>query len=201
MLTVNGGRHSTKAQYQMAYLGAIVEAFASAATVESMGTMRVGLWQEVQFNEHGCISGAKLAAFGLDRWRVTAPLRAGEANFNVFAYLLHGSMSSKRQRHFCTCLVIAKIGKPTEKSQPGNCGKHDSKMLLLHFLNRVHFEAPMSPLDLEIYHQMKNVIGVHSSLYKYLLMVNTDTEVVPDLLTHLDACMVHDAMGGLSNTS
>ncbi|KAJ1718410.1 hypothetical protein LPJ53_006535, partial [Coemansia erecta] len=43
-------------------------------------------------------AGAKLAAFGLDRWRVTAPLRAGEANFNVFAYLLHGLSSSKRQQ-------------------------------------------------------------------------------------------------------
>ncbi|KAJ1718789.1 hypothetical protein LPJ53_006311, partial [Coemansia erecta] len=64
----NGGRHSTKAQYQMAYLGTIVEAFASAATAESMGATRVGLWHEVQFNEHGHISGAKLAAFGLDRW-------------------------------------------------------------------------------------------------------------------------------------
>ncbi|KAJ1718406.1 Chitin synthase, class 5 [Coemansia erecta] len=61
-------------------------------------------------------------------------------------------MSDERQRHFCTYLVIAKIGKPTEKSRPGNRGKHDSQMLLQHFLNRVHFEAPMSPLDLEIYH-------------------------------------------------
>ncbi|KAJ1718669.1 hypothetical protein LPJ53_006386, partial [Coemansia erecta] len=165
MLVVNGGQHSTKTQYQMAYPGTIVEVFGSAAMAESLGATRVGLWQEVQFNEHGHISGAKLAAFGLDRWR----------------------------EHFCTYLVIAKIGKPTEKSRPGNRGKRDSQMLLLHFLNRVHFEAPMSPLDLEIYHQMKNVIGVHPSLYEYLLMVDADTEVVPDSLTRLVACMVHDA--------
>ncbi|KAJ1718405.1 hypothetical protein LPJ53_006538 [Coemansia erecta] len=69
MLMANGGCHSTKAQYQMAYLGAIVEAFASTATAESMGATRVGLCHEVQFNEHSHISGAKLAAFGLDRWR------------------------------------------------------------------------------------------------------------------------------------
>ncbi|KAJ1719248.1 hypothetical protein LPJ53_005956 [Coemansia erecta] len=95
--------------------------------------------------------------------------------------------------HVVPYLVVAKIGKPTEKSRPGNRGKRDSQMLLLHFLNRVHFEAPMSPLDLEIYHQMKNVIGVHPSLYEYLLMVDADTEVVPDSLTRLVACMVHDA--------
>ncbi|KAJ2394117.1 hypothetical protein GGI05_002180, partial [Coemansia sp. RSA 2603] len=52
---------------------------------------------------------------------------------------------------------------------------------------------PMLPLDLEIYHQMKHVIGVHQSLYEYLLMVDADTEVVPDSLTRLVACMVHDA--------
>ncbi|KAJ2236467.1 hypothetical protein H4R99_000811 [Coemansia sp. RSA 1722] len=95
--------------------------------------------------------------------------------------------------HVVPYLVVAKIGKPTEKSRPGNRGKRDSQMLLLHFLSRVHFEAPMSPLDLEIYHQMKNVIGVHPSLYEYLLMVDADTEVVSDSLTRLVACMVHDA--------
>ncbi|KAJ1718913.1 hypothetical protein LPJ53_006219, partial [Coemansia erecta] len=177
MLMANGGCHSTKAQYQMAYLGAIVEAFASAATAESMGATRVGPWHEVQFNEHGRISGAKLAAFGLDRWQ--------DASGSSFA--------TATRRHFCTYLVIAKIGKPTEKLRPGNRGKRDSQMLLLHFLNRVHFEAPMSSLDLEIYHQMKDVIGIHPSLYEYLLMVDADTEVVPDSLTRLVACMVHEA--------
>ncbi|KAJ2359062.1 hypothetical protein GGF43_000383 [Coemansia sp. RSA 2618] len=95
--------------------------------------------------------------------------------------------------HVVPYLVVAKIGKPTEKSRPGNRGKRDSQMLLLHFLSRVHFETPMSPLDLEIYHQMKNVIGVHPSLYEYLMMVDADTEVMPDSLTRLVACMVHDA--------
>ncbi|KAJ1642602.1 hypothetical protein LPJ64_005567 [Coemansia asiatica] len=95
--------------------------------------------------------------------------------------------------HVVPYLVVAKIGKPSEKSRPGNRGKRDSQMLLLHFLSRVHFEAPMSPLDLEIFHQMKNVIGVHPSLYEYLLMVDADTEVVSDSLTRLVACMVHDA--------
>ncbi|KAJ2656310.1 hypothetical protein IWW48_005101 [Coemansia sp. RSA 1200] len=95
--------------------------------------------------------------------------------------------------HVVPYLVVAKVGKPSEKSRPGNRGKRDSQMLLLHFLSRVHFEAPMSPLDLEIFHQMKNVIGVHPSLYEYLLMVDADTEVLPDSLARLVSCMVHDA--------
>ncbi|KAJ1893955.1 hypothetical protein LPJ66_005464, partial [Kickxella alabastrina] len=95
VLASNSGRHSTRAQYQMAYVGAVVEGFSSAATHESLGATRVGLWQEVQFNERGRISGAKLVAFGLDRWRVTSR-PVGEGNFNVFTYLLHGSTSAER---------------------------------------------------------------------------------------------------------
>lgn len=39
-------------------------------------------------------------------------------------------------------------------------------MLLMRFLNRVHFDAPMSPCELEMYHQIKNVIGVNPSFYE-----------------------------------
>ncbi|KAF9235539.1 chitin synthase-domain-containing protein [Melanogaster broomeanus] len=46
-------------------------------------------------------------------------------------------------------------------SRPGNRGKRDSQMVMIHFLNEVHFNSPMNPLELEIYHQIKNVIGVN----------------------------------------
>jgi chitin synthase len=50
-----------------------------------------------------------------------------------------------------------KVGKPTELSKPGNRGIHDSQILLMIYLNRVHFDAPISTPELEIYHQMRNV--------------------------------------------
>lgn len=34
-------------------------------------------------------------------------------------------------------VVVAKCGKPSEKSRPGNRGKQDSQMMLMHFLNKV----------------------------------------------------------------
>jgi chitin synthase len=46
-------------------------------------------------------------------------------------------------------------------------------------VTQVHFSAPMNPLELEIYHQIKNVIGVNPSFYEYLLMVDADTTVHP----------------------
>lgn len=72
-------------------------------------------------------------------------------------------------------MVVVKVGKPSERSKPGNRGKRDSQVLLLHYLNRVHFDAPMSPLELEIYHQMRNVIGIDPAFYEYIFMVDADT--------------------------
>lgn len=72
-------------------------------------------------------------------------------------------------------MVIVKVGKPSETSKPGNRGKRDSQCLLLHYLNRVHFDAEMSPLELEIYHQMRNVIGIDPAFYEYVFQVDADT--------------------------
>ncbi|KAI8137857.1 chitin synthase-domain-containing protein [Fennellomyces sp. T-0311] len=95
--------------------------------------------------------------------------------------------------HVVPYLVVVKCGKPTERSKPGNRGKRDSQLILMQFLNRVHFDAPMTPLQLEIYHQMKNVIGVSPALYEYVLMVDADTEVMPDGMTFLASSMAHDS--------
>ncbi|KAJ1966780.1 hypothetical protein IWQ62_002258 [Dispira parvispora] len=95
--------------------------------------------------------------------------------------------------HVVPYIVVVKVGRPTERSRPGNRGKRDSQVILMNFLNRVHFDSEMTPLELEIFHQMKNVIGVHPSLYEYILMVDADTDVLPDSLNRLVACMVHDS--------
>ncbi|KAF9236550.1 hypothetical protein BU15DRAFT_63904 [Melanogaster broomeanus] len=38
--------------------------------------------------------------------------------------------------HVVPYLVIVKVGKPAERSRPGNRGKWDSQMLMMHFLNK-----------------------------------------------------------------
>lgn len=45
----------------------------------------------------------------------------------------------------------------------------------MQYLNRVHFDAPMTPLELEIYHQMRNVIGIDPAFYEYIFTVDADT--------------------------
>lgn len=92
-------------------------------------------------------------------------------------------------------IVVVKVGKESEqsKSKPGNRGKRDSQILLMSFLNRVHHRSPMSPLELEMFHQINNVIGVDPELYEYLLMVDADTLVKEDALTRLVASCANDA--------
>ncbi|CAK7564708.1 MAG: hypothetical protein SEPTF4163_002607 [Sporothrix epigloea] len=92
-------------------------------------------------------------------------------------------------------MVIVKVGKESEqrKTKPGNRGKRDSQILLMSFLNRVHHRAPMNPLELEMFHQINNVIGVDPELYEYLLMVDADTCVREDSLNRLVAACANDA--------
>jgi len=92
-------------------------------------------------------------------------------------------------------IVIVKVGKESEqsKSKPGNRGKRDSQIMLMSFLNRVHHRSPMSPLELEMFHQINNIIGVDPELYEYLLMVDADTLVKEDSLNRLVSSCANDA--------
>lgn len=95
--------------------------------------------------------------------------------------------------HVVPYIVVAKVGKASERAKPGNRGKRDSQMIAMNFLNRVHFDSEMTPMELEMYHQIKNVIGVNPSFYEYILMVDSDTEVMDHSLNHLVSAMLHDA--------
>ena len=55
---------------------------------------------------------------------------------------------------------------------------------------QVHFNSPMNPLELEMYHQIKNVIGVNPSFYEYLFTVDADTTVDPFSLNRLISAYV-----------
>ena len=92
-------------------------------------------------------------------------------------------------------VVVVKMGKESEqnKSKPGNRGKRDSQILLMSFLNRVHHRSPMNPLELEMFHQINNIIGVDPELYEYLFMVDADTKVREDSLNRMVASCANDA--------
>ncbi|KAI8379313.1 chitin synthase-domain-containing protein [Radiomyces spectabilis] len=99
----------------------------------------------------------------------------------------------EHEGHVVPYVVVVKVGKSTEHSKPGNRGKRDSQIICMNFLSKVHFDSEMTPLELEIYYQIRQVIGVDPSLYEYILMVDSDTEVYPDALNRLVSCMLHDS--------
>ncbi|CAL3962815.1 unnamed protein product [Diplocarpon coronariae] len=96
------------------------------------------------------------------------------------------------QGHIVPFLVVVKIGKPSEVSRPGNRGKRDSQMILMRFLNRVHYNTAMSPMELEMYHQIRNIIGVNPTFYEYLLQIDADTVVAPDSASRFVSAFIDD---------
>ncbi|KAF2837194.1 glycosyltransferase family 2 protein [Patellaria atrata CBS 101060] len=96
------------------------------------------------------------------------------------------------QGHIVPFLVVVKTGKPSEVTKPGNRGKRDSQMILMRFLNRVHYNLPMTPLELEMHHQIRNIIGVNPTFYEFLLQIDADTVVAPDSATRMIAAFLHD---------
>jgi len=65
-------------------------------------------------------------------------------------------------------------------------------MILMRFLNRVHYNLPMTPLELEMHHQIRNIIGVNPQFYEFLLQIDADTVVAPDSATRFVSAFLHD---------
>jgi chitin synthase len=72
----------------------------------------------------------------------------------------------------------------------------------MRFLNRVHFNSAMTPMELDVFHNIRNVIGVDPAFYEFILMVDADTgmsfkligvEVEPDSLNRLVSHMIKDS--------
>lgn len=91
-------------------------------------------------------------------------------------------------------ITIVKCGTPEEASlpKPGNRGKRDSQMVLMSFLQKVMFDERMTTLEFEIFSTIWRVTGLMPEMYEILLMVDADSKVYPDSMTHMVAEMVKD---------
>ena len=93
-------------------------------------------------------------------------------------------------------VVIIKCGTPEEASsaKPGNRGKRDSQIVLMDFYRAVMFDAPMSPLQFELFNKIYKLARVTADKYEIVLMVDADTKVMPDALSHMSAVVAKDPM-------
>lgn len=98
----------------------------------------------------------------------------------------------KQQRVPMMCIV--KCGTPDElkKSKPGNRGKRDSQIILMSFLQKVMFDERMTELEFEMFNGLWKVTGISPDFYETVLMVDADTKVFPDAVTHMVSAMVKD---------
>ncbi|KAJ5114429.1 hypothetical protein NUU61_000188 [Penicillium alfredii] len=100
--------------------------------------------------------------------------------------------TEKQQR--VPMMLVVKCGTPEESTQakPGNRGKRDSQIILMSFLQKVMFDERMTELEFEMFNGMWNVTGIPPDFYEVVLMVDADTKVFPDSLTHMISAMVKD---------
>ncbi|KAL8377787.1 hypothetical protein RB595_008463 [Gaeumannomyces hyphopodioides] len=91
-------------------------------------------------------------------------------------------------------MMVVKCGTPDEevKSKPGNRGKRDSQIILMSFLQKVMFDERMTELEYEMFNGLWKVTGISPDFYEVVLMVDADTKVFPDSLTHMISAMVKD---------
>ncbi|KAI9684589.1 MAG: Chitin synthase, class 3 [Bathelium mastoideum] len=91
-------------------------------------------------------------------------------------------------------MVVVKCGTPDEatKSKPGNRGKRDGQVILMSFLQKVMFDERMTELEYEMFNAIWKITGISPDFYEIVLMVDADTKVFPDSLTHMVSAMVKD---------
>ncbi|ODQ77087.1 glycosyltransferase family 2 protein [Babjeviella inositovora NRRL Y-12698] len=96
-------------------------------------------------------------------------------------------------------VTIVKCGTPSEAtgSKPGNRGKRDSQIIMMSFFQHVMFDERMTRLEFEMFQNIWRITGLMADMYEIVLMVDADTKVFPDSLTHMVAEMVKkpDIMG------
>ncbi|KAI8825108.1 chitin synthase-domain-containing protein [Fimicolochytrium jonesii] len=106
---------------------------------------------------------------------------------------------TNRKKGRVPMILVVKCGNeeerdPSNKStKPGNRGKRDSQILLMQFLSKVMFDDRMTELEFDIFHKLWTITGVHPDVYEAVMMVDADTRVYPDSLTHLVCCFKRDA--------
>jgi len=91
-------------------------------------------------------------------------------------------------------MVVVKCGTPDEarRSKPGNRGKRDSQIILMSFLQKVMFDERMTELEFEMFNGIWKITGISPDFYEVVLMVDADTKVFPDSVTHMISAMVKD---------
>ena len=110
-----------------------------------------------------------------------------------YDYGEHSAIPVEKQQRV-PMMVIVKCGTEDEakKAKPGNRGKRDSQIILMAFLQKVMFDERMTELEFEMFNGLWRITGISPDFYEIVLMVDADTKVFPDSITHMVSAMVKD---------
>lgn len=125
---------------------------------------------------------------------VSGSKRHNMAKVHAGFYKYDNSTMDPAKQQRVPMITIVKCGTPAEQgaAKPGNRGKRDGQVILMSFLQRVMFDERMTELEYEMFNGIWKVTGVAPDFYEIVLMVDADTKVFPDSITHMVACMVKD---------
>ncbi|PVU89161.1 hypothetical protein BB561_005510 [Smittium simulii] len=93
-------------------------------------------------------------------------------------------------------ILIVKCGIESEKGdkKPGNRGKRDSQVILMSFLQRVMFDERLSQVEYQMFNGIWSITGTPPDKFEIVLMVDADTKIYPDSLSHMVSVMANDYM-------
>lgn len=109
-------------------------------------------------------------------------------------YKYNNDTVSPEKQQKVPMITVVKCGTPAEQSsaKPGNRGKRDSQVILMSFLQKLTFDERMSELEYHLLRGIWQVTGLMAQVYETVIMVDADTKVFPDSLSHMNAEMVKD---------
>ncbi|KIM62797.1 hypothetical protein SCLCIDRAFT_118838, partial [Scleroderma citrinum Foug A] len=92
----NPGKKGSKLASQVPAVKFVIEMFRNTHTLFNLNASHFGKYTELQFTDHGRLSGIKTLDCYLERNRIVA-VPSGKCNFHIFYYLVAGASPEERQ--------------------------------------------------------------------------------------------------------
>lgn len=111
-------------------------------------------------------------------------------------YKYNNSTVPRDKQQRVPMILVVKCGTPLEQvsSKPGNRGKRDSQVILMSFMKKVMLNERMTDLEDVLLKNIYQLTGLMAEQYEAVLMVDADTKIFPDSLTHMIAELVKDPL-------
>ncbi|KAI8614433.1 chitin synthase-domain-containing protein [Chytriomyces sp. MP71] len=155
-------------------------------------------WYKFDSNKSAPVKKAKKSRFNKKDKNPSIEMDEISSETDSTEQYAHMRTLKKRSEGRVPMMLIVKVGNDDERNpkkpaaKPGNRGKRDSQVLLMNFLAKVMFDDRMTELEFDIFFKLFTITGVNPEKYEAILMVDADTRIYPDALSHMIACLLKD---------